>query len=65
MDKGTSDEIRRKQLNATRILIKPSASLKIGTIDINAWKQTETILLKDKQIKKLVNIETRLIQIRQ
>ena len=65
MDKGTSDEIRRKQLNATRILIKPSASLKIGTIDINAWKQSETSLLKDKQIKKLVNIETRLIQIRQ
>ena len=65
LDKGTRDEIRRKQLNATRILIKPFASIKIGTIDIEAWKQTEMILLKDKQIKKSVNIETRLIRIRQ
>ncbi len=65
LDKGTSDEIRRKQLSATRILIKPFASIKIGTIDIEAWKQTEMILLKDKQIKKSVNIETHLIRIRQ
>ena len=62
LDKGNRDEIRRKQLNATRVLIKPSASIKIGTIDIEAWKQTETILLKDKQIKKSVHIETRLIK---
>lgn len=65
LDKGTHDEIRRKQLNATRVLVKPVASIKIGTIDIEDWKQTEMILLKDKQIKKPVNIETRLIQINQ
>ena len=65
LDRGTNEEIRRKQLNATRVLIKPFASIKIGTIDVEDWKQTETILLKDKQIKKLVNIETRLIQIGQ
>jgi NitT/TauT family transport system substrate-binding protein len=65
LDKTTRDEIRRKQLNATRDLIKPSAAIKIGTIDKKAWKQTEMILLRDKQIKKPVNIGTRLIQVRQ
>jgi len=63
-DKGASDEIRKKQLVATRELIKPSISVKIGTIDISAWKQTESIMLKEKQIKKTVHIETRLIQVK-
>jgi len=61
LDKGNTDEIRKKQLAVTRGLIKPSASVRIGTIDINAWKQTEAIMLKENQIKKAVNIETRLI----
>ncbi|MCK5100652.1 MAG: ABC transporter substrate-binding protein, partial [Desulfobacteraceae bacterium] len=64
MDKGTNDEIRKKQLQSTRDLIKPSVSVRIGTIDYSAWKQTEMIMLKEKQIKKPVNIETRLIQIK-
>lgn len=59
-----NDGILRKQLDATRDLVKPTASAKIGSIDIKAWKQTESIMLKEKQIKKPVNIETRLIQIR-
>lgn len=64
LDKSTNDVIRKKQLNATRDLIKPSVSIRIGTIDISAWKQTEMIMLKEKQIKKPVNIETHLIQIK-
>jgi NitT/TauT family transport system substrate-binding protein len=64
LDKGKSDDIRQKQLAATRKLIKPSRAVKIGTIDIAAWKQTEEIMLKEKQIKKPVGIETRLIQIK-
>jgi len=64
LDKGKSDAIRQKQLIATRELIKPSRSVKIGTMDITAWKQTEEIMLKENQIKKMVNIETRLIQIK-
>jgi len=64
LDRGTNDGIRKKQLDATRALIKPSVSIKIGTIDINAWKQTESIMLKEKQIKKRVYIETRLIQVK-
>jgi len=60
-DRGNNDDLRKKQLDATRKLIKPSALIKIGTIDINAWKQTESIMLGEKQIKKPVYIETRLI----
>jgi NitT/TauT family transport system substrate-binding protein len=61
-DHGTNDEIRRQQLVVTRSLIKPSVSIKIGSIDINAWKQTEHIMLKEKQIKNKVNIASRLIR---
>lgn len=64
LDKGKSDEIRQKQLTSTRELIKPHASLRIGTIDTAAWKQTEAIMLKEKQIKKPVNIEKRLIHLK-
>jgi len=64
LDKGTDDAIRQQQLTATKILIKPSDAIKIGTIDVNAWKQTESIMLKEKQIKKPVNIETCLIQVK-
>lgn len=63
-DKGVDDEIRKKQLIATRELIKPSMSVKIGTIDFDAWKQTESIMLRENQIKKSVHIETRLIQVK-
>ena len=63
-DRSTSEKIIRKQLEATRKLIKPFPSVKIGTIDIPAWKQTESIMLKEKQIRKPVHVETRLILIR-
>jgi len=64
LDKGTNDEIRKKQLDATRDLIKPSASIKIGTFDVDAWKQTEVIMLKEKQIKNPVNIAAHLIPLK-
>ncbi|MFH2059819.1 MAG: ABC transporter substrate-binding protein [Pseudomonadota bacterium] len=63
LDKGTQGMIQKEQLIATRALIKPLPSTRIGTIDIISWKQTEEIMLKEKQIKKLVNIENHLIQI--
>ena len=61
LDRGKKDGIRQKQLAATRALIKPSASIKIGTIDTAAWKQTEAIMIEQGQIKNPVHIETRLI----
>ena len=57
-DKESNDELRRLQLIATRELIKPSADVKIGTMDVEAWKQTEAIMLNEKQIKKPVRVET-------
>jgi len=59
-DKATQDDIRKKQLSATRQLIKPLKDLPIGRINIEAWKQTEEIMLARKQIRKAVFIETRL-----
>jgi NitT/TauT family transport system substrate-binding protein len=60
LDTSTTDDIMRQQLKATKDLIKPSPAIAIGTIDVAAWKQTERIMLKEKQIKKPVHIETRL-----
>jgi NitT/TauT family transport system substrate-binding protein len=59
-DKGTRDDIRQKQLTATRKLIKPDKKVRIGRIDVAAWKQTEKIMLNEKQIKAPVNIGSRL-----
>ncbi len=63
-EKGSSDDILKKQLIATRELIKPGPDIRIGFIDMDAWKQTEAIMLKENQIKQPVNIETRLIQMK-
>lgn len=53
-EQGNNDVIRRLQLRATRELV---ASHPFGKIDINAWKQTEQIMVREKQIKKSVHIE--------
>lgn len=63
-DRGTEDRIRMKQLDATRRLIKPAAQVAVGTIDVSAWQQTETIMLAENQIKKPVLVHTRLYGIR-
>lgn len=62
LDGGINDNVRKKQLDATRTLIKPKADLNIGLIDVSGWRQTEEILLKEGQIKKKVGIENYLIQ---
>ncbi len=63
LDKGTQGMIQKEQLIVTRTLIKPLPSTIVGTIDVFAWKQTADIMLKEKQIKKAVDIESYLIQI--
>jgi len=60
-DKGTQDDIRQKQLEATRPLIKPDKKTKIGVIDAKAWQQTESIMIKEKQIKAPVDVTSRLV----
>jgi len=60
-DKGTRDDIRQKQLEATRPLIKPDKGIKIGIIDTGAWQQTESIMVKEKQIVAPVDVTSRLV----
>ena len=60
-DKGTRDDIRQKQLEATRPLIKPDKGTKIGIIDTGAWQQTESIMVKEKQILAPVDVTSRLV----
>ena len=50
VDKDTATEILRQQLDITRTLIHPNPSIPIGTIDVQAWKQTEQIMLDQKLI---------------
>lgn len=53
-DKGNTADIRKLQLESTRMLVKADP---FGTIDIASWKQTEEIMLKEKQIRNPVEIE--------
>ena len=55
-DKDTPAHILDQQLIATRKLIQPTPDFKIGTIDVAAWKQTEKIMLDQRQIPAPVNI---------
>jgi NitT/TauT family transport system substrate-binding protein len=49
-DKDTPIALIRKQLAATRVLIKPSADMAIGSIDVEDWAQTEEIMLGQRLI---------------
>ena len=57
-DRDTSRELLEEQLTITRTLIKPAPGQAIGTIDTAAWKQTEAIMLTQKQIARPVGVET-------
>ncbi len=56
-DKDTAPDIMRKQLVITRSLIKPFRDTRIGTIDLEAWQQTEKIMIEQKQITSPVAVE--------
>jgi NitT/TauT family transport system substrate-binding protein len=56
-NKETAEEIVRKQLPATRVLMLPTAGVEFGRIDVDAWKQTEEIMLAQKLIPAPVNVE--------
>jgi len=60
-DKDTSPTILEKQLAMTRSLVKPDDTIAIGTFDAAAWKQTEQIMLQQKQIPAPVNVVEQLI----
>ncbi len=56
-DKDTPPDIMRKQLVITRSLIKPFKDTRIGMIDLEAWQQTEKIMLEQNQIPSPVAVE--------
>jgi NitT/TauT family transport system substrate-binding protein len=56
-DKDTPVEIIRRQLAATRGLIRPGPESVVGSIDISAWKQTEQIMLDQKLISGPVHLD--------
>jgi NitT/TauT family transport system substrate-binding protein len=56
-DKDTPVDTIRKQLAATRRLMKPSPRDQIGRIDIEAWRQTERVMLEQKLIPGPVFVE--------
>jgi NitT/TauT family transport system substrate-binding protein len=60
-DKETPVEIVRMQLPATRILMLPTADFEFGKIDVEAWKQTEEIMLAQKLIPEPVKVENLLM----
>ena len=64
LDRSTAEKTIARQLAVTRTLVKPSASVRIGTINTEAWKQTEKIMLSEYQIRKPVHVENCLISIR-
>ena len=55
-DRDTAKDVLKAQLDVTRGLIKPAADTTIGAIDVDAWRQTEQMMLTYKQIKKPVNV---------
>ena len=56
-NKETPEEIVRQQLPATRILMMPTPDFEFGKIDLEAWKQTEEIMLSQKLIPVPVYVE--------
>jgi NitT/TauT family transport system substrate-binding protein len=56
-DRDTPASILSEQLAVTRRLMKPSPGIEIGGIDLEAWKQTERIMLEQKLIPAPVLVE--------
>jgi NitT/TauT family transport system substrate-binding protein len=56
-DRNTTIDMIRRQLPVTRTLMKPSPAVEIGRIDVDAWKQTEKIMLAQKLIQGPVFVE--------
>jgi NitT/TauT family transport system substrate-binding protein len=59
-NKETPREIVSNQLPATRILMLPTPAFEFGKIDVEAWKQTEQIMLAQKLIDNPIHIENHL-----
>lgn len=56
-DKDTPAAQIQKQLAVTRSLVKPAPDFKVGTIDTEAWRATERIMLDQGLIPEPVGVE--------
>ncbi|WP_373499649.1 ABC transporter substrate-binding protein [Desulfococcus sp.] len=56
-DKETAPDIRREQLDITRGMILHPQTGAVGGIDVEAWKQTEAIMLEQKLIPAPVSVD--------
>jgi len=55
-DRDTPPEIMRRQLKATRQMVWPDIETPLGYIDVDAWRQTEAIMLQQRLIPNPVNV---------
>jgi NitT/TauT family transport system substrate-binding protein len=55
-DRETPLATLRRQLDITRELIQPDPAVPIGTIDVEAWRQTEQIMLEQELIEAPVGV---------
>ncbi len=62
-DKDSTIATLQEQLSITRILVHPTPKVALGTIDAAAWKQTEQILVDQKQIPGPVGVEKHLMSV--
>lgn len=56
-DQETAPDIRREQLDITRGMVLSPRTGAVGGIDVDAWRQTEAIMLEQKLIPGPVSVE--------
>ena len=56
-DRDSSIATLRQQLEITRGLVQPDPQISIGHIDVDAWKQTEQIMLEQHQVPAPVAVQ--------
>ncbi len=56
-DPDTPQAIQKQQLQITRELIQPQASIAIGAIDENGWEQTQQIMYDQKLLPKKIDLK--------
>lgn len=57
-DRDTAPELLQEQYELTQELVWPDKTMPLGKIDVDAWRQTEEIMLTQNLILKPVNVPT-------
>lgn len=55
-DRDTPPDLMGRQLAVTRELVRPTPDFRVGTFDVEAWRQTERIMLEQGQIEAPVEV---------